>query len=308
MKKVFHVPVLLSEVAEYFITIRNGTYVDGTLGGGGHAEYILSRLTENAKYIAIDQDLDALQFAQNRLGRYKNVYFYHTNFRALESVLDQLHITKIDGLFLDLGVSSHQVDTTKRGFSYMQDTALDMRMDTSGTRSAKDLLNQLSEQDLSRIFFQFGEEKYARPIARQITRARRKEPINTTKQLKATIDRVVQSRYVIKSYARIFQALRIAINEELENLKVVLSLSTKYIKSGGRLVVISYHSLEDRIVKNFLKEKENPCKCPPELPECCCELKAEFKIITKKVLRPSQTEVQENPRSRSALMRVGQRL
>jgi len=308
MEEPFHVPVLVKEVAEHLITTHDGVYVDGTVGGGGHAEYILSKLGKNAKYIAIDQDLDALQYAQCRLRKYHNIYFHNTNFSAIDSILKQYHITEIDGLFLDLGVSSHQVNTTKRGFSYMQDTVLDMRMNTDMHYNARDLLNQSSEQELSQIFYQFSEEKKSRKIARQIVKTRIREPIVTTMQLRAIIDRVVQPKYAIKSYARIFQALRIAINRELENLKMVLIHSTKYLNKGGRLVVISYHSLEDRTVKTFLKEKSNPCKCPPELPECSCGLKPEFKILTKKPVKPAPEEIYNNPRSRSALLRVGERL
>jgi 16S rRNA (cytosine1402-N4)-methyltransferase len=308
MEIEYHVPVLAREVLDYFITDREGIYFDGTLGGAGHAELILNKLKQKAKYIAVDQDQDALIHSKQRLQKYKNIIYKHANFSELGTILEQLHISKVDGLFFDLGVSSHQVDTAKRGFSYMQDVILDMRMNTKSRVTAGNILNSATEDELNQIFYQFGEDKKARAIARRIVAMRQEEDINSTRQLRKAIDEVVHYRYTIKSYARIFQALRITVNNELENLKKALIDSIQFLKQGGRLVIISYHSLEDRIVKNFLKEKANPCTCPPELPVCVCGLKPEIKILTRKVIRPGKKEIQKNPRSRSALLRVGERL
>ena len=308
MNQIYHEPVLSMEVLHFLITDVTGVYFDGTVGGGGHAESILAKLDQKAKYIAVDLDPDALSYTKNRLKKYQNVIYRNANFRELASILAQLNISEIDGLFLDLGVSSHQVDTAKRGFSYMHDSILDMRMNSYGKVNARDILNEASEDELKYIFFHFGQEKKSRAIARQIIKLRQRDMIQTSRQLKAAIDAVIRSRFVIKSYARIFQALRIAVNHELENLKEILMNSTHYIKRGGRLVILSYHSLEDRIVKNFLKEKANPCTCPPELPECICGLKPEIKILTRRAVRATQEEIQRNVRSRSALLRVGERL
>lgn len=308
MELEYHVPVLAREVLDYFVTDPEGIYFDGTLGGAGHAELILNKLKQKAKYIAVDRDQDALIHSKQRLQKYKNIIYKQANFSELGSILEQLHISKIDGLFFDLGVSSHQVDTAKRGFSYMQDVTLDMRMNSKSRETAGNILNSASEDELSQIFYQFGEERKARTIARRIISMRQQEVINSTRQLRKAIDGVVHYRYRVKSYARIFQALRIAVNNELGNLKKALIDSIQFLKQGGRLVIISYHSLEDRIVKNFLKDKANPCTCPTELPECVCGLKPEIKILTRKVIRPGSIEIQKNPRSRSALLRVGERL
>jgi len=308
MKYSYHVPVLSSEVLRFLITDLAGVYFDGTLGGAGHAESILAKLDKKAKYIAVDLDQDALSYAKQRLHKYSNVIYIHANFSDLGNILAQLHIFKIDGLFLDLGLSSHQVDTAKRGFSYMQDGILDMRMNRDINVNARDLLNEASEEDLNFIFYQYGQERKSKAITRQIIEMRQKAAIKTTAQLKAAINAVVPSRFTIKSYARIFQALRITVNHELENLKTILLHSTQYIKRGGRLVVLSYHSLEDRIVKNFLKQKANPCTCPPEFPRCICGLKPEIKILTHRAIRATKVEIQNNPRSRSALLRAGERI
>jgi 16S rRNA (cytosine1402-N4)-methyltransferase len=306
--KAYHQPVLLSEVLTHLITDNRGKYLDGTLGGGGHAEAILKSLDETADYIAFDQDMAAINFAKKRLKKYTNVRFIHDNFSNFEVVLSQLNITRLNGVLLDLGLSSHQIDSEERGFSYMKNTALDMRMDQNNPRSAYHLLNSLDENQLSIIFFDYGEERKSRQIARQIIRVRKAKPITHSDELRSIIDKVVHPRYAIKSYARIFQALRIAVNDELDSLKIFLENSFKYLKSGGRYVVISYHSLEDRIVKNFLRQKSNPCQCPPELPNCVCGKSSELKILSKKIIKASEDEIQENPRARSARLRVGEKV
>jgi 16S rRNA (cytosine1402-N4)-methyltransferase len=282
--------------------------LDGTLGGGGHAEEILNKLNKNARYIGIDQDREAIQHTKKRLNRFNNVIYHQGNFADLDLVLDQLEIKMIDGILLDLGVSSYQIDTDDRGFSYMKDTDLDMRMDRGGAQTARDLLNSLEEKELSNIFFTYGEERKARQIARALVKYRKEQEITQSDQLRNIIDRVVHPRFKIKSYARIFQALRIAVNRELDALEEALEKTIPVLRLGGRCLVISYHSLEDRIVKNFFRKKANPCTCPPEFPKCVCGLEPEMKILTLKALKASEQEINQNPRARSAVMRVGEKI
>ena len=304
----YHLPVLLSEVSNYLITNPEGIYLDGTLGGGGHAEVILEKVNKNAQYIGIDQDREAIQHAKQRLERFKNVIYNHSNFADLDLVLNRLKIDKIDGILLDLGVSSHQIDSDDRGFSYMKDTDLDMRMDRDRSQKAGDLLNTLDERELSTIFFSFGEERRARQIAREVVKCRKQQQISRSGQLRSIIDRVVHPRFKIKSYARIFQALRIAVNRELDSLEDVLNKTIPFLHLGGRCLVISYHSLEDRIVKKFFRNKANPCTCPPEFPRCICGLQPEIKILSSKAIKASEQETKKNPRARSALLRVGEKI
>jgi len=282
--------------------------LDGTLGGGGHAEYIIGKLDKKATYIGLDQDKEAIEYTKKRLKLYKNIICMQGNFADLDLILNRLKINCIDGLLLDLGVSSYQIDSVKRGFTYMQNSDLDMRMGQETSQTAADLLNTLEEKELASIFFNYGEERKSREIAREIVKLRKKQPINSSEQLKGIINRFIHPRFRIKSYARIFQALRIAVNHELEKLEVTLEKAIPLLNRGGRILVISYHSLEDRIVKNFLRGKANPCTCPPELPQCVCGLKPEIKILTHKVLKASESEIDNNPRARSALLRVGEKL
>ena len=306
MDNPYHVPVLCKEVAELLITDISGIYIDGTLGGGGHAGYILQILSSRANYIALDLDTEAIDFAKKRLKQYKNISFFQSNFRDTEQILSGADISSADGLLLDLGVSSHQINEADRGFSYLLDGQIDMRMNKSEITSARDLLNKESVEELSDIFYHFGEERNARKIARLVVAQREKKPFIHAGQLRAVLNKTSHPRYVIKSYARVFQALRIAVNNELDNLKYILQSSLKFIQPGGRIAVIAYHSLEDRIVKNFFREKANPCVCPPDFPECVCGLKPQIKIITRRPVKPSEQEIKENSRARSALLRVGE--
>lgn len=308
MNSSFHVPVLSAEVIEYIISDKSGTYVDCTLGGGGHSELILNKLSGNAKYIGIDQDKDAIFNARKRLSKFEQVQLVQDNFKNLSQILLELKIDKIDGLLLDLGVSSFQIDSEKRGFSYNVDTELDMRMNQNDTQTAADILNEYSKEELTNIFFKYGEEKKSKLIVNLIIKERGKELFKSTFQLRKIIEKVVNPKYRIKSLSRIFQALRIEVNNELGSLNLVLDDSLKRLKKGGRLVVISYHSLEDRMVKRFLKYWENPCTCPKELPVCGCGKTADIKILTKKAIKASSAEVNENRRARSALLRVGEKL
>jgi len=304
----YHLPVLLSEVSNYLITNPEGIYLDGTLGGGGHAEGILNKLNMKAQYIGIDQDKEAIQYSKQRLKGFKNVIYYQSNFADLDLVLNQLKIKLIDGILLDLGVSSWQIDTDNRGFSYMKDTDLDMRMDRDKSQTARDLLNTLDERELSTIFFTYGEERKSRQIAREVVRYRKQQKIDRSDQFKSIIDRVIHPRFRIKSYARVFQALRIAVNRELDSLEEALEKIIPFLNWGGRCLVISYHSLEDRLVKNFFRKKANPCTCPPEFPKCICGLKPDLKIITLKAIKASELEITKNPRARSAILRVGEKI
>jgi 16S rRNA (cytosine1402-N4)-methyltransferase len=308
MSSSYHVPVLSEEVMQYIISDKSGIYVDCTLGGGGHSELILNELSEKAKYIGIDQDREAIQNAKKKLSRFKHIQLIQNNFKNLSQILLNLKIEKIDGLLLDLGVSSYQIDSEIRGFSYNTDTGLDMRMNQNDALTAADILNEYNKEELVKIFFDYGEEKKSKLIAGLIIKEREKELFNSTFQLKKIIEKVVNPKYKIKSFSRIFQALRIEVNNELDNLKLVLEDSLKVLKKGGRLVVISYHSLEDRIVKRFLKYWEKPCTCPEELPVCICGKIPEIRILTKKALRASSIEVTKNSRARSALLRVGEKL
>lgn len=308
MSSSYHVPVLSLEVIKYFISDKSGTYVDCTLGGGSHSELILNQLNKDAKYIGIDQDKDAIQESKKKLTGYKQVKLIQNNFSNLSDILKNLGIKKINGLLLDLGVSSFQIDEKDRGFSYSQDTALDMRMNQSNNITASDILNDYSKDELTNIFYKYGEERNSKIIAGLIVKEREKEKITSTIQLKNIIEKVVYTKYKIKSFSRIFQALRIEVNNELENLQIVLNDSINLLKTGGRIVVISYHSLEDRIVKRFLKYWENPCTCPDELPVCSCGNVPQLKIITKKAIRASMNEVKINSRARSALLRVGEKI
>jgi 16S rRNA (cytosine1402-N4)-methyltransferase len=304
----YHLSVLPSEVLTYLITNPEGIYLDGTLGGGGHAELITSKLGKKAKYIGIDQDKEAIEYSKNRLKKHKNITYAQSNFAEFDLVLEQLNIALVDGILLDLGVSSYQIDTPERGFSYMQDTILDMRMNRAVSETAADLLNRLSEKELSTLFFRFGEEHKSRRIAREVIKYRNNQPIKSSEQLKQIIDRSVYPRFRIKSYARIFQALRIAVNNELEKLEETLEKTVPVVNKGGRILIISYHSLEDRIVKNFFRKMANPCTCPPELPQCICGLKPSIKILTRKAIKATQVEIDKNPRARSASLRVGEKI
>ncbi len=308
MKSDFHVPVMPGQVMEYMITETSGIYVDCTLGGGGHAKYLLNKLNKDAMYLGIDQDGTALDVAKSSLSGFGQVSFIHDNFKNLNDIFLDKNIKYANGILLDLGVSSFQIDAAERGFSYMAETRLDMRMNQNDTITAEDVINNYSEEDLIEIFKKYGEERKAKIIAKLVVQERKKKRINTTKQIKNIIERVVHPKFKIKSFARIFQALRIEVNQELENLKSVLQQAFKLLSTNGRLLVISYHSLEDRRVKQFFRQKADPCICPPELPVCGCDNLPEIKILTKKAIRAKPEEIAINKRARSALLRVGERI
>jgi len=305
----FHTPVLIDQVLKYLIDNPSGNYVDGTVGGGGHSFEILSKLNSVGRLIGIDLDEKALEFANERLKAFeKKAILKQGNFAEIKNILCSLDINQVDGILLDLGVSSHQIDTGERGFSYLASGPLDMRMSAEAKTTAEEIINTFSERELEQIFKEFGEERKARYVARAIVRERGKSQITTTQQLVKIIEPVIPFQYRIKSLARIFQAIRIAVNKELENLQIFLIQSLDLLKSGGRLVIIAYHSLEDRMVKEFFVRQINPCECPPGLPVCVCGKQPTIRVLTKKIVQPTEQEIQSNPRSRSAKLRAAEKI
>lgn len=302
-----HISVLADEVIENLNIKPDGIYVDLTLGKGGHSKRILEKLSENGRLIALDQDQDALNAAKKNLSDYPNVTFIKSNFEDIDKVLDKLGISKIDGALMDIGVSSYQIDNAQRGFSYMHDGPLDMRMDANNELTAEKIVNGYSLDELQEIFSKYGEERFSKTIARNIVETRNKQRIDTTFKLRDLVNKSVKTKEVHPE-KRVFQALRIEVNRELEVLEKTLQKVIDYLKKDARLCVISFHSLEDRIVKNTFKELEKDCICPPDLPVCVCNHKAKVKIITKKPITASKKELKENSRAKSAKLRVCKRI
>jgi len=308
-QKAYHIPVLYREVLDYLVTNRSGTYLDCTLGGGGHAEGILRRLSSDGRLIAIDQDDRALAIARERLSPFGDrVTIFKNNFENLDVVLYGAGCDALDGILLDIGVSSGQLDEGDRGFSYKEDVPLDMRMDRENPQTAADIVNNYKEEDLTRILFDYGEEAHARKIARYIVSGRQEKKIGTTTDLVTLIKKACPGKTRKHPARKTFQALRIEVNRELEVLEKALRKGLAFLKPGGRLAVISFHSLEDRIVKNCFKEFATGCTCPPELPVCVCGKKPAARILTKKPLVPSEEELSENHRAHSAKLRVVEKL
>ena len=304
-----HIPVLLEETLELLQLVPGGTYVDGTLGGGGHSLEILKRILPDGRLIGIDRDPAALDAARSRLQAYaENFQGVHGNYADMKSILQELNLSAVDGVLLDLGVSSHQLDTPERGFSYHEDVRLDMRMDTTQDFSAYDLVNESSAEGLSKIIWEYGEERWAKRIAEFIVNNR---PVETTAQLVEVIKMAVPAsarRDGPHPARRTFQALRIAVNQELSLLEEAIRSAAEVLKPGGRLCVITFHSLEDRIVKNTFRSLKNPCTCPPGAPICICGKKPTADIITRKPVLPGCEELEQNPRARSAKLRACQKL
>lgn len=302
-----HKSVLLNETVEGLAVKPEGTYVDGTLGGGGHSEKVLTLLNDQGRLIGIDQDEDALAAAGARLAQFKNAIFVHNNYCNFRSELEALGIKGADGIMLDLGVSSYQLDNPERGFSYKTDSALDMRMDRNQDVSAYDIVNGYTIDELTRVIKDYGEDPFARNIAKHIVSARENEPIKTTGELanivKAAIPMKIQ-KTMGHPAKQTFQAIRIELNRELEVLENTLEDMIDFLNPGGRLCVITFHSLEDRITKQIMKKCENPCTCPKDFPVCVCGKKPKGKIVTKKPIIPSEEEMNENSRSKSAKLRV----
>lgn len=304
-----HVSVLLNETIEKLNICSDGIYVDGTLGGGGHSGEIAKRLGPNGRLIGIDQDEAAIQAATEHLAPFANkVTIVRNNYRQMNQVLDSLHIEKVNGILLDLGVSSYQLDTADRGFTYRVDAPLDMRMDQRNPMTAKDIINDYSQEELLRVLWDYGEEKYARQIVAKIIKAREDHIIETTGELVELIRQAIPAKILKKSQGhpakRTFQAIRIELNQELEVLKSSINMMIDYLAPGGRICIITFHSLEDRIVKNMFKKNENPCTCPPSFPVCVCNKVSKGHVITRKPILPSDEELAYNKRSKSAKLRV----
>ncbi|HID94557.1 MAG TPA: 16S rRNA (cytosine(1402)-N(4))-methyltransferase RsmH [Candidatus Latescibacteria bacterium] len=305
----FHTPVLTKEVVDNLVTDRSGVYVDGTVGGGGHALEILHRLDQKGRLIAMDCDPEAVGCAEETLAKFKGKVSIHLeDFRNLGNILEQEGTRQISGILLDLGVSSHQLDSPQRGFSYRFEGPLDMRMNPLRSKTASDVINTYSEEELTHIFFQYGEERFARRIAAGICRLRRQKQIETTLQLRKIIEATTPRRGMIKRLSRIFQAIRIEVNDELKTLESILNNCIHFLKIGGRICVISYHSLEDRMVKLTFNEYARGCICPPHLPVCVCKRKKILKIIGRGAVFPSAQEKSVNPRARSARLRVAEKI
>lgn len=306
-----HKSVLLDETIKG-LNIREGKiYLDGTLGGAGHSSEILKRLKGSGLLIGIDQDIEALEVAKERLTDYKNVEFFNLNYINFEKALDELEIDKIDGVLLDIGVSSYQFDNPERGFSYRFDAPLDMRMDQDLEISAKDIVNTYSESEITRIIKDYGEEKWASRIAKFIVEERKKKDIETTFELVEIIKNAIPAsarRNGPHPAKRTFQALRIEVNRELDVLKDSIERFVHRLNPGGRIAIITFHSLEDRIVKNAFKYLEKDCICPPSSPICTCDKKKEIKILTRKPITASDEELKENKRSHSAKLRIAEKL
>lgn len=307
-----HIPVLLQETLQYLDPKAGGVYIDGTLGGAGHSSQIVKRIIPGGMLIGIDQDSNAIEAAGKRLEQYKeNVIIVRNNFRNIKSIARENGFSEVDGILLDIGVSSHQLDEEERGFSYMHDGPLDMRMDTNREYTASDIVNGSTENELIRIISDYGEEKWAVRIAKFIIEERKNGRIDTTFKLVDIIKRAIPAaarREGGHPAKRTFQALRIAVNDELEVLKQALMDSVDVLKPGGRLVVITFHSLEDRIVKNVFNNLEKPCTCPPQLPICVCGKEPLLKVLTRKPVSATEEELEMNTRSKSAKLRAAERV
>ena len=307
-----HKSVLLNETIEGLNIKPDGIYVDGTLGGGGHAYEVCRRLGEKGSIIGIDQDEAAIEAASVRLKDFgEKVTIIRSNYCDMKSKLHELGIDKVDGIVLDLGVSSYQLDTAERGFSYREDAPLDMRMDRRQKMTARDIVNDYSEMDLYRVIRDYGEDKFAKNIAKHIVAARQVKPITTTGELTEIIRESIPMKMQVKSghpAKRTFQAIRIELNRELDVLRDSLDGMIDILDDGGRLCIITFHSLEDRIVKTIFRKNENPCTCPSDFPVCVCGKKSKGKVITRKPILPGETEMEENPRSKSAKLRIFERV
>lgn len=303
-----HRSVLLNETIENLNIKPDGVYMDGTLGGGGHAYEVCRRLSDKGRFFGIDQDDAAIEAASKRLEEFaEKVTIIRSNYGNAREALLEKGIQQLDGIVLDLGVSSYQLDTVERGFSYRYDTDLDMRMDRRATLSAKNIINEYSEMELYRIIRDYGEDRFAKNIAKHIVRARADKPIETTGELNELIKAAIPAKMRANTghpSKRTFQAIRIECNHELEVLKDSLDSLIDMLSPGGRLCIITFHSLEDRIVKSAFRKNENPCNCPPEFPVCVCGKESKGKVITRKPILPGEEELSENTRSKSAKLRV----
>lgn len=307
-----HKSVLLDEVIEGLDIKENGTYVDGTLGGAGHAGHVCERLGTDGRFIGIDQDEDAIKVSTERLKKYGDkVTIVRSNYSDMPDVVHELGISGVDGITLDLGVSSFQLDTAERGFSYRMDAPLDMRMDTRQPLSAETVVNEYTESELFHIIKNYGEDKFAKNIAKHIVQAREKKPVETTGELVEIIKAAIPAKIRMQKghpAKQTFQAIRIELNRELEVLRDSLDDMIDFLNPGGRICIITFHSLEDRIVKNAFRTNEHPCTCPPDFPVCVCGKVSKGRVVTRKPVLPGEKELEENSRSKSAKLRVFERI
>lgn len=306
-----HKSVLLEECIEGLNIKPDGIYVDGTLGGAGHASQVCKQLSAKGRFIGIDQDQDAIIAASERLGEYADrTTIIRSNYCRMVQELEAIGVYQVDGILLDLGVSSYQLDNAERGFTYREDVPLDMRMDQRQAKTARDIVNEYSESELFRIIRDYGEDKFAKNIAKHIVLARKESPIETTGQLNEIIKRAIPMKIRAKGghpSKRTYQAIRIALNRELDVLRDSLDDMIKILNPGGRICIITFHSLEDRIVKLAFRKNENPCICPPSFPVCTCGRKPLGRVITRKPILPGEKELAENSRSKSAKLRIFER-
>ena len=301
-----HISVLLQECIDGLNIKENGIYVDGTLGGAGHSSKIVEKLSPKGILIGIDRDTEALKSASERLKAFKNVKYVHGNHDDIKDILEELNINEVDGILLDLGVSSYQLDEASRGFSYMQDAPLDMRMDKTSELTADYIVNNYSEEKLADIIYEYGEEKFSRNIARKICEYRKVKKIETTKELTDIIEKAIPGFAKKEGHPakRTFQAIRIEVNDEIRPLYNTVKDCIEVLKSGGRLCIITFHSLEDRAVKLAYADAQGKCTCPGDLPYCVCGVKSLGKIINTKPILPTKEEMEENSRSKSAKLRI----
>jgi 16S rRNA (cytosine1402-N4)-methyltransferase len=305
----YHRPVMTAEVVSFLVTNVSGAYLDLTAGGGGFLKALAAALDEKARLYAVDKDPAAVKWVERTLrGFLQFKKIIRISFSEIDVAVEQFEDRVFDGILLDLGLSSRQVDDFARGFSFQGDGPLDMRFDPDSSTTAADLVNKLNEKELENIFKTFGEERQAHRLAGVIVRERQKAMILTTGQLSEIVLKVIRPPHQKKSLARVFQALRIAVNRELDELNAVLPKAADLLRPGGRLAVISYHSLEDRIVKNYFRQAARGCICPPGLPECVCSHKPVLKVLTKKPVSPSKEEIEQNTRARSARLRVAEKI
>ena len=301
-----HIPVLLQECIDGLNIKENGIYVDGTLGGAGHSSKIVEKLSESGTLIGIDRDTEALKSASEKLKDFKNVKYVHGNHDDIKNILEDLQIEEVDGILLDLGVSSYQLDEASRGFSYMQDAPLDMRMDKTSELTAEYIVNNYDEEKLAKIIYEYSEEKFSRNIAKRICEYRKDKKIETTKELTEIIEKAIPGFAKKEGHPakRTFQAIRIEVNDEIKPLYNTVKNCIEVLKSGGRLCIITFHSLEDRAVKEAFLDAQGKCICPGDLPYCVCGYKSLGKIITRKPILPTKEEMEQNSRSKSAKLRI----
>lgn len=306
-----HKPIMLNEILSGLNINPDGVYMDCTIGGAGHSKKIIEKLTGKGLLIGIDKDYDALNVSTERLKEFNNKKLIHSDFNDIENVFEEYDIPELDGILIDLGISSYQIDTAERGFSFLRDGKLDMRMDQTQKLSAYEVVNTYSKEKLTKILFEYGEEQFAKQIVNNIIKNREIKPIETTFELRDIIEKSLPAKVVYKSGGaskKTFQAIRIEVNGELDRLEQTINYLITKLKMGGRIAILTFHSLEDRIVKNVFKECSTSCICPPKMPVCICNHKASLKVVNKKPVTASDIEMQENSRSTCAKLRIAEKI